>query len=80
MLEKELDGRFTCEQIVDTLRGMMLTKVGDRVGYIPSYTRTDLTDALHELSGFRTDHEITSCRDMRSIIAGTKKPKKNRYI
>ena len=55
---------------------MMLTKVGDRVGYIPSYTRTELTDALHELSGFRTDHEITSCRDMRSIIAGTKKPKK----
>ena len=80
ILEKELDGRFTCEQIVDTLRGMMLTKVGDRVGYIPSYTRTDLTDALHELSGFRTDHEITYCRDMRSIIAGTKKPKKNRYI
>ena len=28
ILEKELDGRFTCEQIVDTLRGMMLTKVG----------------------------------------------------
>ena len=76
ILEKELDERFTCEQIVETLRGMMLTKVGDRVGYIPSYTRTELTDALHELSGFRTDHEITSCRDMRSIIAGTKKPKK----
>jgi transposase len=76
ILEKKLNGRYTCEQIVDTLRGMMMTKAGNMNGYIPSYTRTDLTDALHEFSGFRTDHEITSCRNMRSIIAGTKKPKK----
>ena len=29
-------------------------------GYIPTYTRTDLTDALHEAFDFRTDYQITS--------------------
>ena len=28
-------------------------------GYIPSYTRTDITDDLHKLFGFRTDYQIT---------------------
>ena len=27
-------------------------------GYIPTYIRTDLTDQLHNLFGFRTDTEI----------------------
>ncbi len=29
-------------------------------GYIPAYTRTDLTDALHDAFGFRSDYQITS--------------------
>lgn len=32
--------------------------IGD--GYIPTYTRTDLTDDLHKKFGFRTDYEILS--------------------
>lgn len=74
-LEKMLNYRFTCEQIIDTLRNMDLTKVEDKIGYIPSYTRSDLTDALHETFGFRTDFQITTCRNMRSLIAISKKQK-----
>lgn len=41
-------------------------------GYIPSYKRPDLTDSLHDVFGFRTDHEIIKKAKMRSIIKETK--------
>ena len=45
------------------------------MGYIPCYTRIDLTDALHENFGFRTDYEITTDVNMKKIIRQTKKKK-----
>lgn len=67
MLEKKLENRFTCEEIIGTLRDMnMLIAPGE--GYIPAYTRTDLTDALHGAFGFRTDYQITSQKNMRKIL------------
>ena len=45
-------------------------------GYIPVYERTDLTDALHEISGFRTDLEIVSNRNMKKIFTKMKKEEK----
>lgn len=72
ILEKKLSGKFTCREIVQTLRGMdMLVSPGE--GYIPAYTRTDVTDALHEVFGFRTDYQIVSKRDMKKICTQTKK-------
>ena len=40
--------------------------VGD--GYIPTYTRTDITDDLHEMVGFRTDYEINTYKDFKKIF------------
>lgn len=72
MLEKKLENRFTCEEIIGTLRDMsMMIAPGE--GYIPTYTRTDLTDALHEAFGFRTDYQITSQKSMRKILNQTRK-------
>ena len=48
ILEKKLNEKYTCEEIIDTLRTMMMSRPGEKLGYIPAYTRTDLTDALHE--------------------------------
>jgi hypothetical protein len=42
-------------------------------GYIPEYTRTDLTDKLHDIFGFRTDYEIVSQREMKKILTATRK-------
>lgn len=42
-------------------------------GYVPEYTRTDLTDHFHEVFGFRTDYQITSQRNMKKICNATKK-------
>ena len=50
---------FTKGDRINIIRTMdMLIASGE--GYIPTYTRTDITDALHDAFGFRTDYQITS--------------------
>lgn len=71
ILEKKLDEKYSCENIIQTLQAMNLTLVNNE-GYIPAYTRTELTDALHNCTGFRTDHELTTKREMAGIIRHTK--------
>lgn len=72
ILEKKLHEKYTCEKLIDTIRSMdMMIAPGE--GYIPTYTRTDITDALHEAFGFRTDYQITSQKNMRKILNQTKK-------
>lgn len=71
VLEKRLGCQYTCDQIISTLREMRMTKVNG-IGYIPSYMRTDLTDALHEYAGFRTDYEITREKAMKGVIRKSK--------
>jgi transposase len=71
ILEKKLGDKYTCEEIIKTLREMDMRKVGKQ-GYIPSYTRTQLTDSLHENAGFRTDYELITPKSMAGIIRRTK--------
>lgn len=67
LLEKNLDYKYTASQILDTLRNMEeLESKGD--GYIPTYTRTDLTDNLHDIFKFRTDYEINTYKDFKKIF------------
>lgn len=70
-LEKELEEKYTAVQIIDTLRNMNLTKV-NAVGYIPAYTRTDITDDLHAKYGFRTDYEISTTKMLKKILKNLK--------
>ena len=77
-LEKKVNrgGRhFTTEEIVGTLRSMDFLSIAGE-GYVPAYTRTDLTNHLHGSAGFRTDTQIVTRQKMRSIIAQTKKREK----
>ena len=73
ILEKKLDEKYTCERIIKTLREMTMYRPGEKLGYLPSYTRTDLTDTLHEVAGFRTDYEILTDISMKRVIRDTKK-------
>jgi hypothetical protein len=41
-------------------------------GYRPAYTRSDLTDDLHEVFGFRTDYQIVGMGQMKNIFKATK--------
>ena len=74
ILENQLNNKYTVTEIVNTLSEMKLTDIGE-MGYIPSYTRTALTDALHENAGFRTDTQIVKKSKLRSIIKSSKDKK-----
>ena len=74
ILEKRLDHAYTCEELIDTLRDMEMLQSGTE-GYIPAYMRTDITDALHEKFGFRTDYQIIPAKEMKKICSGTVKKK-----
>jgi transposase len=73
LLEKKLGSSYTSEQILETLRSMKMTLLSTASGYIPSYTRSEITNALHKAFGFRTDYEFIPKSSMRSIIKETKK-------
>ena len=67
LLEKKLEYKYTTSQILNTLRNMnVLESKGD--GYIPIYTRTDLTDELHNIFNFRTDYEINTYKNFKKIF------------
>lgn len=63
---------FSPDEIISTLRDMNFVSVAGE-GYIPAYTRTDLTNNLHGSAGFRTDTQIVSKQRMKTIISLTKK-------
>lgn len=71
LLEKKLNGKYTCYEIINGLRDMNFLKVKGE-GYIPAYTRTDFTDDIHEAFGFRTDYQIVSTSQMKKILKCTK--------
>ncbi len=71
ILEKQLDQKYTCEELVNTLKDMSMRQVKDQ-GYIPCYTRSEITDALHENAGFRTDYELITPKPMAGIIRRSK--------
>lgn len=70
-LEKKLDNKYTVEEIIETLRKMNL-KTENNYTYSPIYTRTDLTDELHDKFKFRTDYEILEYKNIKKIISLTK--------
>jgi len=72
LLEKRLKEEFTCHEIISGLRNMEFFDVKGE-GYVPTYTRTDLTDALHEAFGFRTDYQIVPTKMMKKFFKETKK-------
>jgi len=66
-----LERTYSCEDITDTLKAMSLARVGTE-GYVPTYTRTALTDALHEAAGFRTDYEFATERSVKGYCRRSK--------
>ena len=71
-LEKRVEEKYTCSEIIETIRNMNLNKIAE-IGYIPAYTRTDITDLLHDKFNFRTDNEITTTKNIKKILDNLKK-------
>ncbi len=65
-LEKKLDLKYTCEELLDTLKAMNFAEIQEQ-GFIPLYRREAITDDLHEVCGFRTDYQFITKSKMRTI-------------
>jgi transposase len=72
LLEKKLGDKYTCGETIKQLREMNFYEI-DKEGFIPAYTRTNFTDDLHEVFGFRTDYQILKLSEMKKIQKLTKK-------
>jgi hypothetical protein len=71
LLEKKLGEQYTGGEIVQGLRDMNFYEVKGE-GFVPTYRRTDFTDSLHDVFGFRTDYQIVPMRQMKKIFKTTK--------
>lgn len=72
ILEDRTGNKLTIEELIDTLRGYNFYHY-EGSGYVPTYTRNDATDILHEAFGFRTDYQINGEKNMKKIIKNTKR-------
>lgn len=71
-LEKKLDSKYTCENLLNTLKTMNFVEVQEQ-GFIPTYKREPITDALHEVCGFRTDYQFITKSKMKTIQKQSKR-------
>lgn len=65
-MEVKLEGAYTCGEILEALKGMNFADVEGQ-GYMPLYKRERITDALHEVCGFRTDYQFITKQKMKEI-------------
>lgn len=72
LLEKQLDNKYTCEEILHTLKDMNFVNIEGQ-GYIPTYKREKITDDLHESCGFRTDFQFITKSKMKEIQKHSKR-------
>lgn len=71
VLEHKLQDKYTVYEIIDCLRDMEVLETKGN-GYLPAYTRTDLTDDLHQIFGLDTDSEIISYKKFKKILSQIK--------
>lgn len=71
VLEHRMPG-VTTDTLLESLRTMDALKV-EGEGYVPAFTRTQTTDRLFEISGFRLDTQIIMLKKLKSINALTRK-------
>ena len=67
LLERKLQHNFTANEIFSSLRDFNFEKI-PADGFRPLYTRTLLTDSLHDAFAFRTDFQINTNRMLKLIF------------
>ena len=71
VLEHRMYG-VTTDTLLDALRSMDALNV-EGEGFVPTFTRTDITDRLFDMAGFRLDSQIIMLKKLKSINAMTRK-------
>lgn len=73
LLEKKLEKKYTCENILTTLRNYEFADIQGQ-GFMPIYESNSITDALYKICGFETDYEFITKRKMKEIQKLSKQP------
>lgn len=71
VLEHRVD-KYSTDKILDAIRTMDALKI-EGEGFVPTFTRTEVTDKLFEKIGFRLDNQIIMLKNLKTINAMTKK-------
>ena len=71
VLEHKLEHQFTCPQILKTLREFNFNHHYG-IGYVPTYSRNEISDKLRDIFQIETDFEIISEKNMKNIFKFTK--------
>ena len=71
VLEHRMPG-VTTDDLLEALRTMDALKV-EGEGYVPTFTHTDITDRLFEITGFRLDTQIIMLKKLKSFNAMTRR-------
>lgn len=66
IFEKRMGKSFSIQEIIQTLKGMSITSLTEDA-YLPHYTRTNLTDRIHDITGFRTDYQLMDKKYLKKI-------------
>jgi len=77
-LELAVQKQFTCTELIETLRSYTFRYLPG-FGYLPNYTRTAITDELHQTFGFRSDYQIISEKKMKKILQSSKSRKSTHF-
>ena len=72
LLQRELKNHYTTEQLLRALKGIKFADIEEQ-GFQPVYERREITDALHEACGFRTDYQFITKRKMKEIQKKSKR-------
>lgn len=64
--------KYSTDEILEAVRSMDALNI-EGEGYVPTFTRTDITDMLFEKSGFRLDSQIIMLKNLKSINTMTRK-------
>lgn len=72
LLEKQLDNKYSCEEILETLKGLNFIDLESQ-GFTPTYIRNKITDDLHKSCGFETDFQFISKSKMKQIEKKSKR-------
>ena len=72
VIERKLGGEYTCDEIIGALRDLGFLEVKG-TGWVPAFTRTDLTDALCDAFGADINTEIVPDKRMKRILREARK-------
>lgn len=68
--KKHLNEKYTCSNIIDTLRNLNITYLGGN-NYIPAFKRADITDSLAEEFGFQPARELLTQKYLKKFLRVT---------